>query len=336
MRPSISVTRRRAKATGRARQPGPNATYWRRKGSSRLRTGAHRPAPRGSPAARTISEPRPNTRVDLRTEIMRLVQLSSDDEAARLRLDVDRLVAVDRVHDHRQEQLGRVAAREPAVAVGGPLHRRAHTIAVAEIDVVAHADLVAIVEDRRAGQRQQQRIHQFDLAPVIVHQRREPTADAEIDARARVGRIGRPQIVTLGIGHHLQRQFVVVTQEQRPLTIAGDVRGLPQDIGDREAVFLRNRHVDTRHQRKVISHVAFITFAKIGADILRPLVRLGEQELAGGISIEFRPDLLDDSVRLGKVFVAGAVTLDQIGNRVEPESVDTHVEPAAHHLHHRP
>ena len=70
---------------------------------------------------------------------------------ARLRLDVDRLVAVHRVHDRRQVQLLRVGAREAGVAVRAPLHRRAHAVAVAEIDVVAHADLVAVVEDRRAG-----------------------------------------------------------------------------------------------------------------------------------------------------------------------------------------
>ena len=157
--------------------------------------------------------------VDLRTAISRLVQFSSDDEAARLRLDVDRLVAVDRVHDHRRIEPRRIAAREAAVAVRRPLHRRAHAVAVAEIDVVAHADLVAVIDDRRAGKRQQQRVHQLDLAPVVVHQRRQPPADAEIDARARIVGVGRPQIVALDVGDHFERQLVVVAQEQRPLAV---------------------------------------------------------------------------------------------------------------------
>ena len=78
-----------------------------------------------------------------------------------------------------------LAREKPGVAVGAPLHRRAHAVAVAEVDVVAHADLVAVVEDRRAGQREQQAVHQLDLAAVVAEQRREAAADAEVDARLR-------------------------------------------------------------------------------------------------------------------------------------------------------
>ena len=85
-----------------------------------------------------------------------------------LGLDVDRLVVVLGVDDDRQEQPLRVGPREAGVAVGAPLHRRAHAVAVAEVDVVAHADLVAVVDDRRARQREQQRVHQLDAAPVVV------------------------------------------------------------------------------------------------------------------------------------------------------------------------
>ena len=91
----------------------------------------------------------------------------------------------------------RIGAREAAVAVGRPLHRRAHAVAVAEMDVVAHADLVAVVDHRRAGHREQQAVHQLDAAAVVLQQRRQPAADAEIDARAPVGGVGLPQIVAL-------------------------------------------------------------------------------------------------------------------------------------------
>ena len=64
-------------------------------------------------------------------------------DVARLRLHVHGFVAVDRVHDGGQEQPRRVAAREAAIAVRRPLHRGAHAVAVAQIDVVAHPDLVA-------------------------------------------------------------------------------------------------------------------------------------------------------------------------------------------------
>jgi hypothetical protein len=65
-------------------------------------------------------------------------------------LDVDRLVAVDRILNRRREQPRRIGARESTVAVAAPLHRRSHPVAIAKIDVVAHADFVAVVQDRRA------------------------------------------------------------------------------------------------------------------------------------------------------------------------------------------
>jgi hypothetical protein len=95
-----------------------------------------------------------------------------------LRLHVHGLEAVDGVHDGRQVELLRVGAREAAVAVGRPLHRRPHPVAVAEVVIVAHAQLVAVIDDRRAGHRHQEPVHQLDLAPVVLHQRREAPADA--------------------------------------------------------------------------------------------------------------------------------------------------------------
>src|SRR5215475_4950899 len=65
-----------------------------------------------------------------------------------LRLDVDGLEPVDRVHQRLEVELSPVGAREACVAVAGPLHRCAHAVAVAEVHVVAHAYLVPVVEDR--------------------------------------------------------------------------------------------------------------------------------------------------------------------------------------------
>ena len=69
-----------------------------------------------------------------------------------LRLDVDALVAGDRVLDQRQVEPAGRGRREAGVAVGSPLHRRPDAVAVTEPDVVAHPDLVAVVEHRRPGQ----------------------------------------------------------------------------------------------------------------------------------------------------------------------------------------
>ena len=62
-------------------------------------------------------------------------------------------------------------------------------------------------------------VHQLDPAAVALQQRRQPAADAEIDARAAVGGVGLPQIVALAVGDHFERQLVVVAQEDRPLAV---------------------------------------------------------------------------------------------------------------------
>ena len=91
----------------------------------------------------------------------RLELLPQRDEAAHpveerrrlalLGLDVDRLIAEHRVDDGRRVEPVEVGAGETGVAVAGPLHRGPHAVAVAQIDVVAHADLVAVIDHRRAG-----------------------------------------------------------------------------------------------------------------------------------------------------------------------------------------
>jgi hypothetical protein len=191
-----------------------------------------------------------------------------------LRLDIDRGEPVDRVHDRWQHEIFRIGARESAIAVGRPLHRRAHTVAVAQMDVVAHADLVAVIDHRRAGHRQQQPAHQFDASSVMFQQRCQTTPNAQIEPRAPVARIGVPEIVTLLVGDHLQRQLVVVAQEHDPLAIVRNFRCLAHDIGDWEAIFLGDRHIHPRHQREMERHVAFVAIAEILLRVLRPLVGL--------------------------------------------------------------
>ena len=140
----------------------------------------------------------------------------------------------------------------------------------------------------------------------------QATSDPEVDAGARVGRIGRPKIVAFDVRHHFERELVVVAQEQRPLAVDGNVRRLPQDIRDRKPIFLRDRHVDARHQRKVICHVAFVAVAEIGTDVFRPLIGFGEKHLSGRICVKLGPDVLDDGVGLRKVLVVGAFAFAQV------------------------
>jgi hypothetical protein len=51
-------------------------------------------------------------------------------------------------------------------------------------------------------------------------------------------------------------------------------------------------------------------------------------------TVKLGADLLQDVVRLGQVFVVGALALGKVGHRVEPQPVDAHLEPEVHDAQH--
>ncbi|MNM28348.1 hypothetical protein D3C81_388620 [compost metagenome] len=126
------------------------------------------------------------------------------------------------------------------------------------------------------------------------------------------------------------------------MAVGRDFRGLAQNVSDREAVLLGQRHVHARHQREVKGHMAFVAVqalfvgvAEIQLGVFRPLIGLGQQHAVGIIGVDFGADLFENVVGFRQVFVVGAVTLDQVRDRVQAQTVDTHVEPIAHHRQHR-
>ena len=128
----------------------------------------------------------------------------------------------------------------------------------------------------------------------------------------------------------------MITQKHRPLAIGRDFRRLAHDVGDWEAVFLRDRHIDARHQWKVVGHVAFVAIPEILLHVFRPLIGLGEQNLVGRIGIELGTQASEHGVRFRQILVVGALALAKVRDRVQTESIDPGVEPALHHLQHRP
>ena len=247
-----------------------------------------------------------------------------------LRFDIDGLIAVDRIGDWGGEQFRGVGLREPAVSGAAPLHGRADAVAVAEVDVVAHADLVAVVDDRRARQRAEQLVQQLDAAAAVLDERREPPPDPGVEAHLRVGRVGLVHVVAFFVGDHLERELVVVPQEERPLTRVRNVRRLVEDLGDGVAVLLSQRHEHARHQREMEGHVAFVPVAEIRPDVGRPLVRLGEQHAAVERPVELAPHALEHGVRFRQVLVVGAFAHAEVGHRVQPQAVHAEVQPELH------
>ena len=169
---------------------------------------------------------------------------------------------------------------------------------------------------------------------MVVHQRRQTAAYADVDAHARVDCVHLIHVVPLAAGHHLQRQFVVVAQKDRPLAGIRDIRGLSHDFDHRVAVFLGHRHEQPRHQRKVVGHVAFVAIAEILAHVLRPLVGFGEQQAVLVMGVDHGAHLPDDSVGFRQVLVAGALAHAQVRDGVQAQAVHTHVQPEAHDADH--
>ena len=54
----------------------------------------------------------------------------------------------------------------------------------------------------------------------------------------RSARVRAVHVVALVVGDHLERQLVVVAQEQRPLAVGGDGRRLLDDVDDRVPILL--------------------------------------------------------------------------------------------------
>ena len=163
-------------------------------------------------------------------------------------------------------------------------------------------------------------------------ERREPAPDAEVDAGARVLGVLVPHVLALDLRHHLERQLVVVAQEDAPLTGVGNARRALDDVDERLAVLEPERHEHARHDREVKRHVELVAVAEVRADVLRPHVGFGQQHLAGEVRVEPGAQLLQHGVRLGQVLARRALALDEVGDRVHAKPVDAEIEPELHHL----
>jgi hypothetical protein len=124
----------------------------------------------------------------------------------------------------------------------------------------------------------------------------------------------------------------VVAEEDRPLALRRNLRRARHDLDDRQAILLPERHVHARHERKVEGHVALVVVAEVRTHVGRPLIRLGEEDPVVELRVERGAHLLQHDVRLGEVLAVRPRALDEVGNRVEPQTVDAEPQPETHHI----
>ena len=81
-------------------------------------------------------------------------------------------------------------------------------------------------------------------------------------------------------------------------------------------------------------HVELIALAEIRTEVSRPLVGLGQKHFAWKLLIEPGTEIFKNGVGFGQVLAVRAFALDQVGNRVQPEAVDAHIQPELHYIPH--
>ena len=81
--------------------------------------------------------------------------------------------------------------------------------------------------------------------------------------------------------------------------------------------------------------MALVAVAEVLDDVGRPLVGLGQQHPVRVVLVDLPADPLEVGVSLGEVLAVGALALEQVRDRVEPEAVEAEVEPEAQHVEHR-
>ena len=78
--------------------------------------------------------------------------------------------------DHRQVQFLGICFRKTSIDVCAPLHWSPHAVSVSQIEIVAHADFIPVVNYGGAWEREKENIHQFDFSSVVSEKRSEPVA----------------------------------------------------------------------------------------------------------------------------------------------------------------
>ena len=129
---------------------------------------------------------------------------------------VDVLVAIGTAADHRQGRL--LALCKAALRLVRPLHRRARAVALRQAEIVAHADLVAVPDDRRPGQCEQQAVGEFEPPLIAVEHRREAAADAAVvELHLLLWAKGGEHNLSFFLGQASEIELVVIAQEKTPL-----------------------------------------------------------------------------------------------------------------------
>ena len=171
-------------------------------------------------------------------------------------------------------------AREAAVLLVGPLHRRARALALGQAQVVADADLVAVLHHRRAGQREQQAEGELQPPAIVAEHRRQPAPDAavvELHPLLRAERV--EHLLPLLVGQPSEIELVVAAQELHPLRVARTLARVLERPDQRIEVAGRQRVEQPLVDREVEHHLQPVAFvAEVVEALVGRHVRFGQHD----------------------------------------------------------
>ena len=245
---------------------------------------------------------------------------------------VDVLVAVGALVDHGRARP--VALGEAGMRLGRPLHRRAGAVALGQIEIVAHRDLVAVADDRRPRQRAHQAVGQFEPPPVAAQHRRQPAADAAVvELHALVGTERLEHGLALRLGQPAEIEFVVVAQEQAPL------RGGRPRLGRRQRFRQRPRIGGSQRIEQMLVDVEIehhVHAVAVAAEILHvgfgQHVGFGEDDGVALSPLQEFAERAQHVVLLDRLAHLGALGRDHERHRVHAEAGDAELNPEPHDL----
>src|ERR671936_2027954 len=112
-----------------------------------------------------------------------------------------------------------IALGEAAVRLVRPLHRRPRAIALRKSQVVAHTELVAVAENRRARQREYQAVGELQASAIAIEHGSKPSTNAAVvEPHPRLRSDRRKHLLPLPFSEPAKIELVMIAQEHAPLS----------------------------------------------------------------------------------------------------------------------
>src|SRR3990172_10970250 len=120
--------------------------------------------------------------------------------------------------------------------------------------------------------------------------------------------------ITLFIGYHLKREFVMISKKNCPLGICRNIISLLQNIDKSFAFFFCKRYIDSRHEREIKCHMKFISiaFAKIRYSFIYPLICFSKKDFPWILNIKYFSYIFKKCMGFRKILAIGPLTLVKV------------------------